>query len=805
MDRAVDPIPSPWSTAGRIIIRIVAALQMVLAVIFLIGGGWLLTLGGSPYYALAGGAYGVSAVWLWQGRWRGVFLQTLVLVLTLGWSLAEVGFDFWPLVPRLVLPGILSASVLLMAWSLAPKTRTLGWIGGGIGAVVVAALFSILAGAFVPHGLVTAPDLKASYQTAPGDNRPADWGAYGRTGEGRRFAPFDQINRDNVGGLKVAWTFRTGDIGKGEDQNVPLQIGERIYSCSRNNIVSALDADTGKLLWRHDPKAKSPVWQRCRGLGYYDSDKATGAPQPTPVSVMPCRRRIIEPTVDARLIALDAETGARCADFGQDGAVDLRVGMGPVKPGFYFMTSAPTIVRNLIIIGGWVRDNQEIGEPSGVIRAFDVVTGNLVWAWDLGDPSITRLPPPGRTYTRGTPNMWSTPSFDDQRGLLYLPLGNATPDYYGAKRPALAEQYSSSIVALDIATGRERWRFQTVHHDLWDYDVAAQPALVDLPDGRGGLRPALLQTTKRGQLFLLDRVTGAPIAPVVEKPVPQTGGAPGDWLAKTQPYSVGMPAIGAERLTEAKMWGASAIDQLWCRIEFRRMRYDGDFTPPGLTRSLEQPGNYGGFNWGSVSIDPVNGYAFMTDIRLPSSVQLMPPDKIREVIAHTKGVANRHGPAMQRGLPYGVVVLPMLSPLGAPCVRPPFGTLTAVDLKTRRIAWQTPVGTVRDTGLLGLRTGLNMPIGMPTIGGSMATASGLVFFAGTQDFYLRAFDARSGRELWKGRLPVGSSSTPMTYVSPKTGRQYVLISAGGASGSTSRGDYVVAYALPEQPGGGANF
>ena len=271
-----------------------------------------------------------------------------------------------------------------------------------------------------------------------------------------------------------------------------------------------------------------------------------------------------------------------------------------------------------MVVGGWVVDNQQREEPSGVIRAFSARTGELVWAWDLGNPEITRLPPEGQTYTRGTPNMWTTAAYDDTLGLVYAPLGNATPDYYGQDRPPRSEAFNSSLVALDIETGRPRWKFQTVHHDIWDYDLPSQPALIDLPDGNGGTQPAVLQTTKRGQLFLLDRATGKPLAEVAEKAVPQNGAVPEETLAPTQPYSVGMPTIGTERLDERRMWGMTMFDQLACRIAFRRMRYDGDFTPPGTQMSIQHPGNIGGMNWGSVSVDSSNQRVFLNDIRVPS-------------------------------------------------------------------------------------------------------------------------------------------------------------------------------------------
>jgi quinate dehydrogenase (quinone) len=397
--------------------------------------------------------------------------------------------------------------------------------------------------------------------------------------------------------------------------------------------------------------------------------------------------------------------------------------------------------------------------------------------------------------------MWSTPAYDDALGLVYVPLGNETPDYFGLGRNSASERYNSSIVALDIETGRPRWSVQTVHHDVWDYDVPSQPALVDLPDGDGGTVPALLQTTKRGQLFLLNRATGAPLARIVEQRVPQNGAVPEERLAPTQPYSVGLPAIGAHRLTEGDAWGMTALDQLWCRISFREHRYDGEFTPIGLERSLQYPGPLGGLNWGSVSVDPLVHVAFMNDTRIASSRVLVPRSEYAKWAESNPELGlNAHGAGLQpqAGAPYGVFVELWLSPLGVPCNRPPLGTLSAVDLVSGQLLWQIPAGTTKDTGPLGITTHLPMPAGLPTYAGTTVTAGGLLFFAGTQDFYVRAYDAATGTELWRHRLPVGSSATPMTYVSPKTGRQYVVVSVGGAARSPKTGDYVMAFALPER-------
>ena len=501
---------------------------------------------------------------------------------------------------------------------------------------------------------------------------------------------------------------------------------------------------------------------------------------------------------DVQRVAIDAKTGQPCEGFGEQGVVQLSQGMGKIIPGFYFQTSAPLVARDYVVIGGWVVDNQMRGEPSGVIRAFDARTGALVWAWDLANPAITRDPPEGGTYTRGTPNMWTTASYDDDLGLVYLPLGNATPDYFGADRPPNSDEYNASLVALDVMTGRERWHFRTVNHDIWDYDLPSQPALIDLPDDKGNVVKAVLQTTKRGQLFLLDRTNGKPIADVAEKPVPQNGAVPEEKLAPTQPYSVGMPTIGAEKLTEQMAWGTTMFDQLYCRIAFRQLRYDGDFTPIGLTPAIEQPGNIGGLNWGSVSVDARNGRVFMNDIRIPSVFYLVKREQYAEATKHIHSDGAGHGPSPQAGTPYGMVTGVWLSPLGIPCNQPPFGTIAAVDLKSRKVAWEIPAGTAEQLGPFGMAAGLPMTMGMPTYGGTVTTAGGLVFLAGYQDFYIRAYDAETGAELWKHKLPVGSSATPMTYVSPKTGRQYVVISVGGAVYSPHIGDYVIAFALPKQ-------
>jgi len=751
----------------------------------LAGGAWLILLGGSPYYAIVGFAYLIAAFLLLRRKTLGGLIVVLVAVFTIPWALWESGMNFWALFARLMSPIALASLTLLFAPSLSQTANRKLFHGGAlITAFILATGFGL---GFVPHGVIRPSAEITPYKAAKGDNSPSDWTSYGRTTAGDRYSVFDQINRENVSKLDLAWTYRTGR-GEGIDQNTPLQIGDTVYTCTPTDVIAALDVDTGQPRWTFDPKATAPYWQRCRGLGYYK------VPQETRSTDSLCNERLVQTTVDARILEIDTKTGALCRDFGDNGTVQLSQGMGEVKPGYYFQTSAPLIARNLIVVGGWVVDNQEVGEPSGVIRAFNVITGKLEWAWDLGNPETTKLPPEGQTYTRATPNMWTTAAFDDKLGLIYAPLGNTTPDYYGVNRPAFADEYNSSLVALDVTTGREKWKFQTVHHDLWDYDLPAQPTLLDLPDGKGGTIPAVLQTTKRGQLFLLNRETGVSLTEIQEKPVPQEGGAPGEKLSPTQPYSVGMPTIGAERVTEQTAWGLTMFDQLACRIAFRKLRYDGDFTPIGLKYAIQQPGNLGGLNWGSVSVDLPNNRVFMNDIRAPSIFALIPREQYTDFANNTTG----HGPSPQEGTPYGMATEMWTSRLRIPCTQPPFGTITALDLNTRKIAWQIPAGTAEQLGPLKLKAKLPMALGLPTYAGTTATAGGVVFFAGFQDYYIRAYDAENGAELWKYPLPVGSSATPMTYISPKTGKQYVLISVGGAPYSKDVGDYVLAFSLKDR-------
>ena len=451
-----------------------------------------------------------------------------------------------------------------------------------------------------------------------------------RDASGTRFAPYRQITPGNVRDLQVAWTYRTGrrttGAGAGVDENTPLQIGNVLYSCTPENLVTALDGDTGKPLWKFDPHAKSAEHVTCRGVGYHDIDKDSSLSAAVKASYgaqQQCRQRILVSSVDARLFALDAHTGALCRDFGEQGYVDLKKGMGPTENSKrYHPTSLPVVMGHLTVVGGWVRDIIA-GEPSGAVRAFDVLTGKLAWAWDVGAPEGADTTAPAHQFALDTPNVWTVPTYDKALNLLYLPTGNGPPDYWGGDRNAVKEKYGSAIVAVDASTGKAKWVYQMVHHDVWDFDLPSQPVLYDMKNAQGEKSPVLIQTTKTGHIFVLDRRTGKPFTEVQERAVPTAPAAHGEHLSPTQPYSVGMPVIGADPLTEKSMWGVTTFDQLYCRILFKDSVYVGPFTPPTEKPYIEWPSLLGGMNWGGISIDENTGMMFVNDMRMPLRMSLV--------------------------------------------------------------------------------------------------------------------------------------------------------------------------------------
>jgi len=770
-------LSTPAQGPRRILLALVLGL---IGAVLVVGGGRLLMLGGSAYYLLAGLAVVIAAALAARGDRRAIWVYLAMLVATVAWAVWEGGLDPWRLQSRLIAPAVLG---LWVAWPLLRARRML--VLGGLAAVVAAGALW-LQGAnrtAAPAASGTAPAAVAAANPADGE-----WQHYGRDRGGSRYAPLDQITPANVGQLEQAWVYRTG-VAKGIGfETTPLMVDGLVYLCTQTNIVVALDPDTGARRWQFDPHVNPPPSATCRGVSYYKVPEATGL----------CATRILTATTDARLLALDAQTGALCPDFGDKGTVDLRRGMGEVKSGYYYVSSAPAIVRGKAVVGGWVADGQHVGEPSGVIRAFDAVTGQFAWAWDMDKPDFHGEPPEGQTYSRGTANSWGPMSADEQLGMVYLPTGNSTPDYWGAHRSPGSEKYSASVVALDAETGGVRWHYQYIHHDVWDYDVSAQPTLIDLPIN-GETVPALLQGSKRGLLLLFDRRDGKLLSRVVERPVPQ-GPAKGDWLAPTQPFSTEMPTFDSTLLTEQHMWGLTPLDQLWCRIKFREARYEGPFTPPGARPSITYPSYLGGINWGGVSVDPVRRLAVVNWSRMANYTRMVPREDpvARSVKPTDNGSVHVGEPVPQMGTPFALFTGPFLSPIDVPCTQPPFGKIGVVDLDSRKMVWEKPLGTGADSGPLGYPARLPIPMGVPNAGGTSVTKAGLIFVAATQERAIRAFDIKTGAMLWHARLPAGGHASPAIYRSPKTGRDYVVIAAGGnASLHSGASDHVIAYALPK--------
>ena len=781
--------------------RITAIVIGIFAAALFWQGATLLGMGGTPYYLVAGLAMLVAAWDLFCGRPRGFVIFSGVLLLTLAWAVYESGSGFWTVGSRIWIIG------LFAVWLCLPMIRR------GLWPQPIPKLFSLrsvqlsaVASALVLGAMCVNQFSGTNVDFEPKQYGPAqnasDWNAYGGNKAGTRYAPFETINANNVNQLQRAWEVRTGVAGR--FSGTPLQIGDGIYLCTAQNVMISLDPDSGEERWRFDPKNETPPYSlfgNCRGVTYYKlEDVADGAQ---------CKERIFTATTDARLIAVDKDTGLPCEDFGNDGQISLLAGMGEVKPYYYFVTSPATVASGVLVVGGWVMDNQEVEEPSGVVRAYDPKTGKLAWAWDIGREGNTQMPPDGESYTRGTPNVWSLTSADDELGLVYLPTGNATPDYFGAHRTDAMEKYASSIVAVDATTGLTRWHFQTTHHDIWDYDVPSQPTLVDLTlDGER--RKAVIVPTKRGELFMLDRETGELLTEVTERPVPQTD-LENEWSAPTQPFSTGMPTFAYPLITESKMMGITPFDQIACRKALLDLRYEGPLTPPSERGTLLYPGPGGGMNWGSVAVDERRQLMVVNNMHLPFTVHMIPREQ--DPARNGEGPSRGYGiGGQQRGTPFSARVDMFSSPLGIPCIQPPFGEMAVVDLTTQEIVWRRPVGTAA-ISLPGGRVGVPLEMGTPFSAGSIVTAGGLIFNGGVMDGYFRALDLFSGEELFADPLHAASGATPMSYVSPKTGKQYVLLTLPGEaaigvgadhSGDTDSttavnagGGHVVAYTLPD--------
>ena len=663
-----------------------------------------------------------------------------------------------------------------------------------LAAVALAACSSRATPGGAGHPVESAKTDGAVASSPGGATKSADngWASYGGDPGGKRYSQLTQISPANVGRLRVAWVYRTGELGKGVTdwkhsafEATPILYDGKLYFTTPSTNVVAIDAGTGALRWRHDS-------HNANGLHYSDgvSRGVSLWVDPSRPAGAECRARIFAPTLDGRLLALDAGTGAPCRDFGEDGAIDLRQGVRYVeKPqsGWrdYLVTSPPAIIDGKVIVGSSIGDNRAVGVELGTVRAFDAETGKLLWSWDPiprdpSNPVYREWSPQGAKLT-GAANAWAPLSVDATRHLVFVPTGSASPDFFGGGRPG-DDRWADSVVALDADTGKLVWGRQLVHHNLWDYDVASQPTLVELTH-EGRQVPAVIQATKTGFLYTLNRETGAPIFPIAEKPVPQDA-VPGETPSPTQPYPAAPPALVPQGpVTAADAWGVAWLDKRACRKQIEADRSEGIFQPPSTRESIYSPGFAGGSNWGGIAFDPRRQLVIANTMNLPWLMALVPRKEVAAEMNDPKYRGWEFG--LMRGTPYAMRRRTFMSGLGIPCVRPPWGTLTAVDMVHGTIKWQVPLG---DAPIVHLN------LGMPNLGGPVVTASGLVFIAASLDDRMRAFDIDTGKVLWQAKLPAGGQATPMTY--SVGGRQYVVIAAGGYKDSSTRGDYLIAYALP---------
>jgi len=623
----------------------------------------------------------------------------------------------------------------------------------------------------------------------------SDWGYYGGDAFGQRFSSLDQINRSNVHHLTVAWTYRTGELGAGlasaaklTFEATPVLAFGLLYVETATNVVIALDPETGRPRWRFDPhvdRTRHYAETSSRGVSVWESaDARLGAG---------CRRRVFTGTLDARLLAIDAETGRPCADFGDAGQVDLTRGVRIRDAGAYLVTSPPAVYGNVVIVGSASGDNRATDVERGVIRGYDARSGAKLWSFDPLPDSPTH--PAASEWDlvqaagTGAGNAWGVMSVDEEHGLVLVPTGSASPDHFGGQRLG-SDRFADSLLALDARSGRPVWQQQLVHHDLWDYDLAAQPVLGDVAV-QGVPVPAVIQATKTGMLYVFERTRGQPLFPIAERRVPPSR-VSGEQAWPTQPFSSLPPLTPQAPLQPADAWGLTVWDRAKCRHLIASLRNEGIFTPPDTRGTLLMPGYIGGVNWGGVAFDESRGRIIAAVNLLPTVVTLLTPQQFEE--QRRSGRYPHSEFARQAGTPYAMRREPLLSPWGLPCSRPPWGALVSVDLRRNRIAWQSPLGST--AGM----TPWFVPardFGVPNMGGPIVTAGDLVFVAAAMDNYLRAFDIETGRELWRYRLPAGGQATPMTYRAGGEQRQYLVISAGGHGPlGTARGDYLVAFALP---------
>lgn len=629
----------------------------------------------------------------------------------------------------------------------------------------------------------------------------AEWPHYGGDLGGQRYSTATQITPDNVSGLVRAWEFRTGDlksrspdaIKRMKFQATPILYGDLLYACTPFNEIIALNPGTGEAVWRYDPKIQIEKFRpankfNCRGVAVWEDLQAA--------SDATCRVRVFTGTNDGRLVSVDGKTGALCSGFGGDGQVKIDPGMPLIWPGEFQITSAPVIVNDTVVVGSAIGDNARVAAPHGTVRAYDARNGALKWTFD----PIPRTPESAAAQgwrdgwqAAGHANVWAPMSADAGRGLVFMPTSSPSPDFFGGLRPG-DNRFANSVVALRVATGEVAWSYQIVHHDVWDYDTPAQPTLATLRLAEGP-RDVVIQGTKQGFVFVLDRDTGKPVFSIEERAVPQ-GGVTGEVLSPTQPFPTHVPALVPQKLTSDMAWGLTPWDRAQCEAKIKGARSEGLYTPPSKTGTILYPFTGGGVNWGGVSFDPQRQVLFANTSRVAHLITLFDADQYQQL--HARYPHREVSP--QKGAPFGMIRDTLLSPLGLPCTPPPWGTIAAIDLIGGKILWESKLGTTEELAPFGIA----MPWGTPNLGGPVSTGGGVVFIGAAMDKYLRAFSSVSGKELWAGRLPATAQATPMIY--EWQGRQFVVIGAGGYPDlDTAPGDSFVAFALPRAGESGRSF
>lgn len=814
-------------------LRLLAPLTVLLGAALAAFGGRLALVGGTPAYLAIGLGLLAAGIQLARRRQTGYWLYALTLAAAFAWTIQEVGFDKWQWIPRgaliLFLGLLLSLPFVPGGLRDAPHTPWRPNLRNGPLALraVVALLVAASVAAWFGDPVETRGSLPKVAQAGDpavdpsGVAYPADdWVAYGGTNLGQRYSALTDIHVGNVQGLKVAWEHHTGDLREGDKTDskeytfeaTPLKVNGLLYVCTPHGIVQALEPETGRPVWSFDPKMQRDAQyqhQTCRGVSYNDSTgfvppaeadpaqtetRAQAVAAAVAAAVAECPRRIIAASVEAKLYALNADTGAPCRHFGTDGAVDLKAQMPGLQRATYQETSAPLVTRDLAILGSAIADNYYATNPSGVIRAYDVRTGAIVWKFDAGKPDDTAPLEPGDLYEPNSAVAWTQLAADEALGQVYVPFGNRSPDQVGVSRSKQDEASIDALAALDLKTGRLIWSFQTAAHDLWDRDNPAQPVLLTLPH-TGEAVPAILIPTKVGNIWVLDRRTGAPIVPVEQLKVSTETDIPGETPSPVQPMSA--LTFTPAPLTEAAMWGITPFDQIQCRLAFRSNRYDGNpFTPPQASGgAIVWPGNIGVFNWGSVAVDPVHHWMIATPQYLPYIYQLYQrPDSEPNKRLISADPESKPGNENLGG-PYAVSIAHMRSGLGVPCNAPPWGVRVGVNLADGTTAWRHRNGSVAGQKVAGIAVPIPFEMGMLAHGGTLTTAGGVAFAGATLDDRIRGYDMQTGEILWSMALPAGGQATPMTYRG-KDGRQYVVIAAGGHGAlGTTPGDSIIAYRL----------